>query len=100
MHQSHSVIAECGRAGVGVPSHLESSTFRVYFSWQLWSAASPWIDVQFTAFWYTVFVGRQVCPLRSVGLNCLQVYTASQVEQDFKKVKIQTQQNFLKLFIK
>jgi hypothetical protein len=42
------------------------------------------------AFWHTVYVGSQVCAKRLVGLNYLQVYTASQLEQDFKIVKIQS----------
>jgi len=32
MHQSHSVITVCGRAGGGIPSHLEISKFRNWFS--------------------------------------------------------------------
>jgi len=44
------------------------------------------------AFWHIVYVSRQVCPKRSVGLNYLQVNTASHVEHvythDVQKVKI------------
>jgi len=42
-------------------------------------------------FWHSVYVGKQVCPKRSVGLNSLQDYTSSRDEQDVQKVKIQTQ---------
>jgi hypothetical protein len=51
-------------------------------------------------FWHTVFVGRQVCPKRLVGLNFLQVYTASHVEHvyshDVQNVKIQRQYDLKK----
>jgi len=94
MHQSHSWIIECGRVGEGFPSRLAVSKFRDWFTCLWWSEKSPSIGVQIMAFWHTLCVGRQICPKRLVGLNYLQVYTATRVEQCRTESKIQTQYIF------